>query len=121
MEDVCNMKKSLLLTVILPTAACAVLLLGIFLGRNTAGNRFELGKDGPLETTAAWASDGKININLADAEALQILPGIGAVLAQRIVDYRETHGNFTDINELKNVDGIGDTKFKNIVDYIMVD
>ncbi len=115
------MKKSLILTIIFPTVACALLVIGIFIGRQTASNHFELSKDGPPETTAAWVSDGKININLADAQALQILPGIGAVIAQRIIDYRETHGNFTDIHALKNVQGIGDGVFKNIADRITVD
>ena len=39
------------------------------------------------------------------------LPGIGDTIAQRIVAYREQHGPFKNIDELKNVDGIGDKKF----------
>ncbi len=121
MEEDRNMKKSLFITIILPTAACVLLFIGVFIGRQTSGNRFALDKNGPPEATVAWINDGKININLADAQALQILPGIGAVIAQRIIDYRETHGDFTDINELRNVHGIGDGIFKNIADRITVD
>jgi competence protein ComEA len=50
---------------------------------------------------------GKLDLNTATAEQLQELPGIGAVLAQRIVAYRDEHGPFTSIDELDNVEGIG--------------
>ena len=49
----------------------------------------------------------KVNINTADAERLDTLPGIGPVLAQRIVDYRETNGPFAAPEELLGVEGIG--------------
>lgn len=64
---------------------------------------------------------GKININTASAEQMaEELDGIGAKIAQRIVTYRETNGSFTDINQLKNVSGIGDKKFDAIKDKITV-
>ena len=52
-------------------------------------------------------SDGKININTAPVETLALLPGIGEILAQRIVEYREANGPFSSIYELTNVYGIG--------------
>lgn len=121
MEDESIMKKSLLMTIILPTAVCAILILGIFIGRSFAGHRFEISKGQSTETTVEWASDGKLNINLATSEMLQILPGIGPSLAQRIIDYREENGPFTNIEELKNVSGIGNATFNKIKDYVMVD
>ena len=62
--------------------------------------------------TAAFA---KVNINTADAEELATLPGIGQVKAEAIIKYRKKNGKFKDVNELKEVDGIGDkvlTKIK---------
>ena len=48
-----------------------------------------------------------LNINTASAEELQTLPNIGAEMAQRIVDYRSQNGNFTSVDTLQNVKGIG--------------
>ncbi|WP_424910661.1 helix-hairpin-helix domain-containing protein [Thermovenabulum sp.] len=62
--------------------------------------------------------DGRININTADETELDKLPGIGPSLAKRIIDYRNTHGPFKKIDEIKNVAGIGDKKFQDIKDLI---
>ena len=51
-----------------------------------------------------------VDINTATAEELQTLPGIGPVLAERIVDYRAAHGAFTEVEELLEVEGIGGAK-----------
>lgn len=59
-----------------------------------------------------------ININTADAAKLESLPGIGPVLAGDIVAYREAHGGFNYIEELKKVKGIGDKKFEEIKDLV---
>lgn len=60
----------------------------------------------------------RININTATAEELASLPGIGLVLAERIVAWRETHGPFTHTADIKQVPGIGDTLFARIQPYI---
>ncbi len=62
---------------------------------------------------------GKININSASKDILMQLPGIGEVIAQRIIEYRKVH-RFKSIEELTNVSGIGDTKFEAIKDLIIV-
>ena len=54
--------------------------------------------------TSAFA---KVNINTADAKELATLPGIGQVKAEAIVNYRKDNGNFKNINDLKEVKGIG--------------
>lgn len=61
---------------------------------------------------------GKININTASAKELESLSGIGPVLAERIIDYREAYGSFAKIDELTKVSGIGPTVLKKIRDEI---
>jgi len=56
----------------------------------------------------------ELNINYASEKQLQNLPGIGPVLAKRIVEYREKKGGFKTTEELKEVNGIGDKKFEKI-------
>ena len=64
--------------------------------------------------------DGMVNINTADVQELQTLPGIGEVRAVAIVDYRNKNGEFTSIEELKNVSGIKEGTFEKIMDKIKV-
>ena len=61
-----------------------------------------------------------VNINKADEKELQSLNGIGESLATSIVQYRKENGRFETIEDLKNVPGIGDSKFENIKEYIKV-
>jgi comEA protein len=60
----------------------------------------------------------KININTAYSADLQILPGIGEVTAERIIEYREQNNGFKKISEIMNVKGIGQKKYEKIKDYI---
>jgi len=65
--------------------------------------------------------EGKVNINSATASELeQKLSGIGPVLSQRIVEYRQVQGRFENIEDIKNVSGIGDKKYQDIKDEICV-
>lgn len=63
---------------------------------------------------------GKININNASVSDFDGLPGIGPVLAQRIVDYRDQHGPFRSIQDLMKVSGIGQSKFDSLKDLVAV-
>ena len=62
----------------------------------------------------------KININRAEAWLLEALPGIGETKAQAIIEYRQQHGLFRDINELMQVPGFGDAIFTQIKGFITV-
>lgn len=64
---------------------------------------------------------GPININTADSELLQTLPGIGEKIAARIMAYREEYGPFEYVDEIMDVSGIGEKIFENIETMITVD
>ncbi|AKK03767.1 ComEA family DNA-binding protein [Corynebacterium epidermidicanis] len=59
---------------------------------------------------------GKVSLNSADAKALEDLPGVGAKTAEAIIAYREQSGGFTSIEQLKEVKGIGPSKFEKMKD-----
>ncbi|KJF28208.1 hypothetical protein TZ02_05415 [Clostridium aceticum] len=61
-----------------------------------------------------------ININTATKEELETLPGVGSVLAQRIIDHRNEKGFFQSIEELQSVSGIGEKKYSDIKDKITI-
>ena len=65
-------------------------------------------------------ANSKININTATQEELDSLPGIGPSTALKIINYRKEHGKFSKVEELKNVSGIGDSKFAQLKDLITV-
>jgi competence protein ComEA len=59
-------------------------------------------------STGGAAPVGRLNLNTATREQLEELPGVGPVLAQRILDWRQEHGRFSAVDELREVSGIGD-------------
>lgn len=63
----------------------------------------------------------KLNLNTATQEELERLPGIGPVLAKRIIDYRYEKGGFDSIEEIKNVKGIGKKIFAEIKGYLILE
>jgi comEA protein len=65
------------------------------------------------------ATHENININTASAYELESLPGIGKTIAQRIIDYRTTHGFFTSHNDLLKVKGLGEKKIERLKEKIV--
>jgi competence protein ComEA len=74
----------------------------------------------PGLAAAKAAPAEKVNINTATIEELTTLPGVGPTLAGRIVEYREKAGQFTSVEELLNVKGIGEKNFEKIADWLTV-
>ena len=101
------------------TVAFLVITLGVFLARNTLTGDVLVQPLPPAETTAP-ASDPLIDLNAADLAQLQQLPGVGEVLAQRILAHRQKLGGFTDPAQLLEVEGIGNQKLEALLPYITV-
>ena len=106
--------------------------LGLFVGRNTGSGTVTLAVSPQMQTaptTAATAAaktvpeetvSFPVNINTADVDTLTALPGIGRVLAERIVAYRRQNGSFRAIEEITKVEGIGEKKAEAILELITV-
>ena len=71
-------------------------------------------------SSSSLSTSAKININTANANMLQALSGIGPVLSERIIEYRNQNGFFGIIDDIKDVSGIGEKKFEGIKDLICV-
>lgn len=93
-------------------------------GEMSLNNTGQTGYTGAISVSGGSLSSGsdeKVNINTASAEELDArLPGVGPVLAQRIVDYRNTHGFFRTIEDLQNVSGIGSRRYEQIKDLVKI-
>ena len=71
-------------------------------------------------TVSSSNSTQTININKATEKEFETLPGIGPSLASKIIEYRNQNGKFGSIEDIKNVNGIGDSKYEKIKDLITV-
>jgi competence protein ComEA len=90
--------------------------VGIAVTADSAGPPADAGAAGPASAAAA----APLNLNTATAEQLDTLPGVGPVLAQRILEWRAAHGRFDTVDQLRQVDGIGDSKFAQLRDRVTV-
>lgn len=127
------MKKQGIPYLIILTVAFIAFTVGFYLGRNQnqepvlvsippsmLTNPVEATMSEPKETTPEPAITFPIDINSAGLAEFAALPGIGDILAQRILDYRESHGAFSSVEDLLNVKGIGKLRFEEILDLIMI-
>jgi len=80
----------------------------------------EIGEENVPSTRMGGLEEELININTAGLAELEGLPGIGPALAQSIIDYREAHGTFGAVEEIMEVEGIGQGIFEDIRDLITV-
>lgn len=78
------------------------------------------GPGGDLPGATGEAPDGKVQLNQATAAELDALPGVGPVIAERIVSYREENGPFQSVEDLLDVPGIGEAKLADLRDYVQV-
>ena len=75
-----------------------------------------------LEDSAGSDSElSRMNLNTAGIPELIKLPGIGNKTAEKILEYRKSHGSFKNVEELLNVKGIGQAKFRKIKQYLFID
>ena len=125
------MKKQRLSLLVVITMLFLVFTLGFFLGHNYNHSDIQLSippalrrSPAPAVHTPASAEAAApeilfpININSAGEDELLALPGIGDVLAQRILAYRDENGSFDSVEELMNVEGIGEKRMEEMLDLI---
>ena len=81
------------------------------------GNNSVVGNSSAVTGSAKAKTMGKVSLNTASAAELKVLPGVGDVTAQRIVEYRDSH-RFASIEEIMQVKGIGKAKFAKMQPYL---
>ena len=127
------MRKPGISLLLLITIIFSVFSAGFFMGRNQNRNTVSVSLPSEFMTLPSVTTEPEraaeeeagvitfpISINDADLESLMALPGIGEVLAQRILDFRTENGAFSAPEELLNVEGIGKKRLEEILDLITI-
>ncbi|MGV9778426.1 helix-hairpin-helix domain-containing protein [Streptosporangium sp. NPDC003464] len=86
------------------------------------GEQIVVGASGPAVAAPALADPAAavLDLNAATQQQLEQLPGVGEVLARRIAEYRDSHGGFRTVEQLRDVSGIGDRKYAELKDKVHV-
>jgi len=114
------------------TAAFVLLTVGFRMGRQSTPAEFSVRTSAESRALPAAETENsqsaehgdiaeKININTADEDTLCTLNGIGEVLARRVIEYRETNGPFSAVEDIMNVSGIGSATLAKISEKICVE
>lgn len=97
---------------------CIAVYVGVFIGRNTTTDTLY------ISNTHASAKDEQfkpINLNSATMDDLTTLPGVGQKLAKAIIEYRDKYGDYVDVDELLDVEGMSNDLYHSIKKYVTVD
>lgn len=78
------------------------------------------GADPAPAAAGAPATPNKVDLNSATLTDFDTLPGVGPVTAQRIIDWRTDHGRFDSVDQLREIDGIGPSRFAKLQDMVVV-
>jgi competence protein ComEA len=92
----------------------------VAVGVPAAPDAAPLAVPGAPPSPASGAPPGKVDLNAAAVEQLDALPGVGPVTAQRILEWRTRHGRFTRVEQLREIEGIGERRFAQLRELVVV-
>ena len=97
-----------------------MLLIMMFLVGSTSVVSFSVLHAAPSKDVQVETKAKVVNINQAASEELQTLKGVGPAIAERIIKYRQEHGRFEHVEDLRNVQGVGEGKLQKMKEQISI-
>ncbi len=106
---------------ILTVLAVLIVVGGVYqMLRDRYGRSVKVNQGWRVENLQDFRSVLVLDPNLAPADSLELVPGLGPVLSQRIIEYRSAHGPFAEVDSLINVPGIGPEKMEQLRAYLKI-